>query len=163
MLTAERRKADLPPTVEEDELSALLDDVDFKVIHARMSRFNVFEAVGGVRGELRHSNFLAYLLSPGRPHGLAAKPLVAALRGVLEQLPAPERPMMILELITGDLGDAVVHRERGKIDLLIEAPSLKLVVCVENKVGAGAGGGQLERYRRSVEGRYAGGGGSTYS
>ena len=155
MLTAEKRKAGSTKTVDEDGLSALLDDGDFKAIHARMSHFNLFEAVGGIRGELRHSNFLAYLLSPGRPHGLGTKPLVAVLRAVLEQLPAAERPVMTLELITGELDDAVVHRERDNIDLLIEAPSIKLVVCVENKVDTGAGKGQLERYRTLVEGRYA--------
>ena len=41
--------------ISEDSLSAVLDDADFQAIHSRMSRFNLFEAVGAVRGELRHS------------------------------------------------------------------------------------------------------------
>jgi len=72
--------------VTEDTLSALFDDANFEAIHSRTSRFNLFEAVGAVRGELRHSNFLAYLLSPGRSHGLGAKPLMRVIRSVLEQL-----------------------------------------------------------------------------
>ena len=123
-------------------------------MHGRTSRFNLFEAVGAVRGELRHSNFLAYLLSPNRPHGLGARPLVSLLRAVLERLPVAKRPVMTLELLVGDLDDAVVHRERDSIDLLIEIASLNLVVVVENKIDAAAGDGQLERYRARVETRH---------
>lgn len=92
----------------EDSLSALLDDRDFQAIHSRMSRFNLFEAVGAIRGELRHSNFLAYLLSPGRSHGFGARPLVGVLRAILECLNPGERPIMTLELMIGDPGDAIV-------------------------------------------------------
>jgi hypothetical protein len=113
--------------VTEDSLSALFDDDDFKAIHARMSCFNLFEAIGAVRGELRHSNFLAYLLSPGRSHGLGAKPLVRVMRTVLERIGPQERPVMTLEILVGDLGDVIVYRERDNIDLLIEINSLNLV------------------------------------
>jgi hypothetical protein len=40
-------------------LGALFDDPEFNKIHLRMSPFNLFEAVGAIRAELRHSNFLA--------------------------------------------------------------------------------------------------------
>ncbi|HEX4077790.1 MAG TPA: hypothetical protein VHX61_02805 [Rhizomicrobium sp.] len=46
----------------EGNLSALIDDPDFSTIDERMARFNVFEAMGAVRGELRHSNFIAFFL-----------------------------------------------------------------------------------------------------
>jgi hypothetical protein len=45
----------------------------------------------------------------------------------------------------------VVHRERDNIELLIEVPSFKLVVMIENKVGSSAGDGQLARYKELVE------------
>ena len=54
----------------ESKLSDLIDDRDFQRIDRRFGAFNLFEAIGAVRGELRHSNFLAFLLSPTRPHGL---------------------------------------------------------------------------------------------
>jgi hypothetical protein len=138
----------------EDSLSALLDDRDFQAIHSRMSRFNLFEAVGAIRGELRHSNFLAYLLSPGRSHGFGARPLVSVLRAILEGMNSGERPIMTLELMIGDPGDAIVYRERDNLDLLIEVSSLKLVVLIENKIDAKAADGQLERYRSIIETRY---------
>jgi hypothetical protein len=59
-----------------------------------------------------------------------------------------------LELVLGDLDGAVVHREWSNIDLLIVVDALKLVCIVENKIDAGEGDGQLERYRALVEARF---------
>lgn len=141
-------------TTIEDGLSRLLDDDDFWLIRKRMSRFNMFEAMGAVTGELRHSNFLAHLLAPGRPHGLGSLPLQAVLRRVIDEMAPSERPVSTVELLVGDLDDAVVHRERDSIDLLIEVDALQLIVIVENKIRAKASEGQLERYSDVVEARY---------
>ncbi|ESZ26609.1 PD-(D/E)XK nuclease family protein [Mesorhizobium sp. L2C067A000] len=130
----------------EAAIGALFDDQGFVSIHGQISPLNLFEAVGATRSELRHSNFLAYLLSPSRPHGLGAKALVAVLRSILAQLPANDRPIMTLELLAGELDDAIIYRERANIDILVVLPSLKLVVAIENKVDAKASDGQLERY-----------------
>ena len=138
----------------EDRLSRLLDDPGFGTIHSEMARFNLFEAVGAVRSELRHSNFLAYLLSPSRSHGLGSAVLEAVLRAILEMLPPHDRPVMTLELIVADINKAYVYRERDNIDLLIEIDTLKLVVVIENKVDAKAGDGQLNRYWEATEARY---------
>lgn len=138
----------------EDELSALLDDPDFRSIQGRMSSFNLFEAVGAVRGELRHSNFLGYLLSPRRSHGMGSIPLEKIVRSILEQSAPNERVVSTLELLVGDLDDTVVHRERDNMDLLIEVNALNLVILIENKIGAAAGDGQLARYRQLLETRY---------
>jgi hypothetical protein len=138
----------------EGRLGGLFDDPDFMEIHRRMSPFNLFEAVGAIRGELRHSNFLGYLLSPSRPHGLGARPLGAFLRRVLSRMPPLNRPIMTLELIAGELDDAIVYRERDSIDILIELPTLQLVVAIENKIGAKAGIGQLKRYSERLKQAY---------
>lgn len=135
-------------------LGALFDDPDFNIVHRRMSPFNLFEAVGAIRGELRHSNFLAYLLSPSRPHGLGARPLAALIRSILSRMDVKDRPIMALELIAGDLDDAIVYRERDSIDILVELPSLKLVVAIENKVRSKAGDGQLKRYDERLKVSY---------
>lgn len=130
----------------EARIGDLFDDADFTTLNKQISPLNIFEAVGAIRSELRHSNFLAYLLSPSRPHGLGARPLVALLRSVLAGLPADRRPMSTLELLASELDNAIIYRERGNIDILVVLPSLMLVVAIENKVDAKASGGQLERY-----------------
>ena len=140
----------------DDRLSGLLDDEDFQEIQRSRSSFNVFEAVGAVRGELRHSNFLGYLLSPSRPHGLGAKPLQLILRKVLELIDPEDRPISSLELLVADLDGAIVHRESDSIDLLLEIEALNLILLIENKIRARAGEGQLSRYREIIERRYPG-------
>jgi hypothetical protein len=80
------------PTLDiEEKLSELIDDPEFQGIDQRFGRFNLFEALGAVRRELEHSNFLAFLLSPTRPHGLGAEPLRRILRCFLEALPRAAR------------------------------------------------------------------------
>lgn len=138
----------------EAHLSSLIDDADFMALDARTGTFNLFEAMGAVNSELRHSNFLAYLLSPGENHGLGSEPLLRFLRGILSHVPPGQRPVRALELILGDLDDAIVHRERDNIDLLIEVGSLRLVVMIENKIGAKASEGQLARYKQTIRQRY---------
>lgn len=146
----------LSPTELEQRLGVLFDDPDFDSIHRSRSPFNVFEAVGAVRSELRHSNFLAYLLSPSRPHGLGARPLIALIRSLLMRMSVEHRAIMALELLTSDLDDAIVYRERDNIDILIELPSMKFVIAIENKVGSKAGDGQLERYSEYLKASYPG-------
>lgn len=138
----------------EQALNQLVDDGEFHHLDGQLGRFNLFEAMGGVRSELRHSNFLAFLFSPNRAHGLAGLALQKILRAILDDIAPESRPIRPLELAVADLDDAFVQRERDNIDLLIEIPSLKLVVLIENKVGAAASDGQLERYRAVVERRY---------
>src|SRR5690242_14515362 len=88
---------EISPAELEARIGSLFDDPGFQSIHRRMSPFNFFEAVGAIRAELRHSNFLAYLLSPSRPHGLGTKPLAAVLRSILARLSSAQRPVMALE------------------------------------------------------------------
>jgi PD-(D/E)XK nuclease superfamily len=130
----------------ESDLGAIFDDPEFHIIERWMSRL-----VGATRSEQRHSNFLAYVLSPNRPHGLHTRPLAAVLRAILTSLPRTKRPIMTLELIAGELDDAIIYRERDNIDILIELPNLKLVVAIENKVDAGEADGQLERYAERLK------------
>ena len=63
----------------ENALSDLIEDRDFRYINERRARFNLFEALGSVRGELRHSSFLAFLLSPGSPSWLGYEIVAAVL------------------------------------------------------------------------------------
>jgi len=138
----------------EEKLAALVDDPEFQEIDHRLRRFNLFEAMGAVRGELRHSNFLAFILSPARPHGLGTELLLRVLRTVLAKVPAERRNIRALELIVADLDRAVIYRERDNIDLLVEIKELGLSVAIENKIGAQVGGGQLARYKAIVEQKF---------
>jgi hypothetical protein len=140
--------------IDESALSDLIDDHAFIEINKSRARFNLFEAMGGVRAELRHTNFLGFLLSPSRSHGLGSKPLQTVLRAILKKFPSDKRPFPALEVVVGDLDDARVFRELDNIDLLVELRELKVVVVIENKVDAKAGDGQLARYKAVVDKKY---------
>lgn len=134
----------------EEQLAALVDDPGFQEIDHHLRKFNLFEAIGAVRGELRHSNFLAFVLSPARPHGLGPELLLRVLRAILAKVPTGRREIRALELIVADLDRTVVHRERDNIDLLIDVKELGLIVTIENKIDAQVGKGQLSRYKAIV-------------
>ena len=48
----------------------LIENPDLERLELLLSEFNLFEAVGVVRQELRHSDFLGFLLDPRQSHGL---------------------------------------------------------------------------------------------
>ena len=50
----------------------LLDNPELAQLEVLLDEFNIFEAVGAVRQEVRHSDFLAFLLHPRERHGLGA-------------------------------------------------------------------------------------------
>ncbi len=65
----------------ETSIGEFLDDGDFHELDRRLGRFNLFEAVGGVRAELRHSN-LGFVFSPNGSHGLGSVVLERTLRAI---------------------------------------------------------------------------------
>lgn len=139
----------------ENELLALLDEL--RALEKKFglgNRFNLFEAVNMVRQEIRHSNFLAFLLNPAEAHGLGDRFLRAMLMAAAGTHPEP--PVSRLGLAVGDCGGALVYRERDHFDITVQIPELHLLFVIENKVDASERPEQLVDYRRQVEGRYPG-------
>jgi len=108
-----------------------------------LKRFNLFEAVGTVRHELRHSDFLAFLLDPSRNHGLGAAFLHRFLQAALD-----------LDGI--DLSHAYVLREWHHIDILIVDDASRCAVIIENKIDTGEHSDQLNRYRETFQSHFPG-------
>ena len=136
----------------------LLNLVNSLIVFSRDRRFvpglNIFEAAGLDRQEIRHSNFLAFiLLRPYESHGLGDSFLKSLLRRALEN--APEPPIRPLKLVLADFSDALVTREWRGIDVLIESKANQLVWAIENKIDSTESEHQLRMY----EERYPPGGG----
>ncbi|RUO25569.1 hypothetical protein CWE09_02210 [Aliidiomarina minuta] len=129
----------------------LLDDNDFQALSDMEERFNIFDALGTRRQELRHSDFLSYILDPGRPHGLGDKLLRDFLLEVTE-----DAETVIPDVFHGvplrldPLNDTQVYREYMHIDILLRMPG-KWLVLIENKIGASEHGGQLTKYETQIE------------
>lgn len=127
--------------VENDELLELEE---------RIGRFNIFDALGVARAEIRHSNFLAWLLDPAESHGQGDLFLKALLMDMLKRAPRDLRPMSPAELDGVSLTDVDIRREWRSIDLLIESHAPRLVVAIENKVDSDEHADQLQRYESTV-------------
>ena len=90
----------------------LLDELE-----VRIAEFNIFEAMGAVRQELRHSDFLAFLLNPSEKHKLDDHFLKQFLIEVLKAAENP--PITPITIKITDFSNAVVEREAQYIDILI--------------------------------------------
>ncbi len=122
-------------------------------LEALTTEFNIFEALGAVRQELRHSDFLAFLLNPAEKHGLGDLFLKRFLMQVLSNAERPPLSPIAIDTIT--LNDTLIEREKDHIDILIHDTGQKLVCLIANKIDSGEHGDQLTRYLRLTRERFS--------
>jgi hypothetical protein len=115
-----------------------------------LNRLNFFRAAGVTWSELRHSDFLAFLLSPGESHRLKDKFLKSFLQQVAMEHPSAPNIPSSDELSSWTLDDSAVGREKDHIDIRITNTRLGLAVIVENKTGTQEHGDQLKRYWEAI-------------
>ena len=100
--------------------------------------------------ELGHSRLLAYLLDPGKDHGLGDLFIKRFLQKVLSTVSdaggEATVPVSSAELESWDLNRATVNREWHHVDILVRDQDHRLVVIIENKIRSGEPPGQLRRY-----------------
>jgi hypothetical protein len=136
---------------QEQRLLALIEDLDaFSQRFKSTSKLNIFEAVGLRRQEIKHSNFLAFLLRPLEQHGLGDAFLRRLISKVIDNLQVAA-PISPLTLALASFEDAIVTREWRGIDLVVESKVNRLVLIIENKVDASEGANQLSRYENIVK------------
>lgn len=149
----------MPPDrkVSETDLEALehfiVDNDDLLDLEARIGRFNIFDALRIDRVEIRHSNFLAWLLDPAGSHGQSALFLRAILMDVMRRARELGLPQALspVELDGVELQGVEIRREWRGIDLLISCREPEFVVAIENKVDSGEHSDQLKRYETIVD------------
>ncbi|HYA42379.1 MAG TPA: PD-(D/E)XK nuclease family protein [Syntrophobacteraceae bacterium] len=124
----------------------VVDNADLERLESLANQFNIFEAVGPVGQELRHSYFLAYLLNPQQNHGLKDVFVKRLLQRTVAATKKTNLPVTPIELDIWNLEGLEVSREWQNIDILLLDEANNLVVVVENKIGTGEHSDQLERY-----------------
>jgi hypothetical protein len=129
----------------------VVENDDLLALESRIGRFNIFDALGIARVEIRHSNFLAFILDPAESHGQGPIFPKAVLMDLLKQAPPELRPLSPIDLDGADLRGVEVKREWKNIDLLITCKEPRFAVVIENKVGAGEHSNQLSRYERIMK------------
>lgn len=128
----------------------VVENDDLLALESRIGRFNIFDALGLTRAEIRHSNFLAFILDPAESHGQGQIFLKAVLMDLLKNAPIELRPLSPIDLDGTDLRGVEVKREWKNIDLLITCKAPQFAVVVENKVNSQEHSNQLSRYQRTM-------------
>ena len=128
-----------------EKYRALLNDPEFDKIELELRTPNIFQILKISRTEIRHSNFLAWLLDPNETHGLGKLFLIKFLR---ELATSEINGLDEFEVEKLNFHNVEIKREWNNIDLLIIFDTL--VICVENKVDSQDHSHQLSKYRKIV-------------
>ncbi|PSH02740.1 MAG: hypothetical protein CXZ00_15830 [Acidobacteria bacterium] len=134
-------------------LQEFIGDTDLQQLEILLGKFNLFETLKLVWHEVRHSDFLAYLLNPQQNHGLGDAFLKAVLQEALKGQVAGVTP---IDIDVWNLTTAEVHREWKNIDIFIRDESNHLAVIIENKIQSTEHDNQLARYYKCVTEECAG-------
>jgi hypothetical protein len=131
----------------------VLDSEELARLEERTSQFNIFEALGIVRQEIRHSNFLAWLMNPAQTHGLGDSFLKGFLfkTSVKARMPGIEKTISPVDVDVWDLTETEIRREWKNIDILLVENAQRFVCVIENKIYSSEHSDQLRCYREVVE------------
>lgn len=130
-----------------EKLANLLIDSDFEMLELSLNEPNIFHALSDERKELKHSNFLAYLLNPNESHGLNEIFLKRIIRDFFSESKDTDTTVFDIEDI--NLSTAIIQREWKNIDLLINFDTD--VICIENKINITDSKNQLKKYRTIID------------
>lgn len=134
-----------------EALEYFIADIDEELapIEAETDKLNIFDILGVSGYEIRHSNFLAWLLNPNENHGLGDYFLKKFLKDIIRNHNLENFTLFDIERF--DLNNSEIRREWRNIDILILNESEKFVCVIENKVYSKESKSQCEKYRILIE------------
>lgn len=140
---------------EKDNEKAIKDfllDIDCLESLSKWSeKFNLFDVLKISRTEIRHSNILAWFLTPDENHGFGDKILKGFVQYVIKNNSDDED---VFSTLLMDYHDFIIQREWHNIDLLAISEESNFILCIENKIDSGEHDDQLNRYRKIIEDQY---------
>lgn len=117
--------------------------------------FNIFTSLNLINNEIRHSNFLSWLMNPKENHNLKDYFLSSLLKVISVRASSLEiNTPSIFDIDNWNFIDAEILREWRNIDMLIKDDNHKLICVIENKIYSKEHSGQLRRYKEIVEAEY---------
>jgi len=125
----------------------LINDENFDRLELGLHQPNIFEILRISKAEIRHSNFLAWILNPKNPHGIGDVFLKKFLREIFSSSKSQEIDQIEVNRI--DYSNIQIRREWKNIDLLIILDDI--VICLENKFGSKEHSQQLSRYKKEID------------
>ena len=131
----------------EDRLSELLADPEFEKLELWLKIPNVFSILDASRTEIRHSNFLGWILDPKGTHGMGELFHRKFLRDIFSDDKITSYSQFDVDGF--DLRGVEIRREWKHIDIIVVHS--EFVVVIENKIDSRDHSDQLKRYRHTVE------------
>ena len=125
----------------------LIKDINFDRLDLELKNPNIFQILKISNTEIRHSNFLSWLLDPSQSHKIGDIFLKRFLREVFSSDKFEKIDQIDVEGM--NLQNVKIYREWKNIDILIVLN--ETVVCVENKILTKEHSNQLERYKKIIE------------
>lgn len=130
----------------------LLDTENMDKLNHYADRPNIFKILSLEHMEIRHSNFLAWLLDPSGNHGLGDFFLKKFLFEYA--LTGGKAGADVFDIDKMDLDDAIVYRELYHMDIIVLSEQSDFVLVIENKIRASERKGQTPEYRERIEKTY---------
>lgn len=131
----------------ETKYLALLNDTSINELEALLKVPNLFEILRIEKFEIRHSNFLAWLLDPKGNHGIGTNFIKKFLYDVA--IDDRSHTFSVFEVNNLNFESVRIHRELYSIDILIVFDNY--VFIIENKINHKETADQLVRYKQSIE------------
>lgn len=140
-------------------------DPNFVKLDEVLKRFNIFNATGMKKQEIKHTRFLGYLLDPNESHGLGSKFLLEFLRNTNQSNKNSGKEIVnVLDLnlalakVSTEYSLGTIDGRERRIDILIEVSNSKgekeIVIGIENKLDSGQGNDQLISYKKGINKNY---------
>ena len=127
--------------------TSMVSDPDFDRLELGLKKPNIFDVLKVETNEVRHSNFVAWLLDPNGSHKLGNIFLKLFLRQVFASNKFSSVSSIDVEAFP--LEKVQIQREWKNIDILISSD--EFVVCIENKIFSKEHSNQLNRYKNIIE------------
>jgi hypothetical protein len=150
-------KSQLTETTEQDIAlleKFILNNSDLERLEAITDKFNIFLALDIIKEEVRHSNFLAWLLDPNGTHGAGDYFLKNFLKKIAANNRSSLSGLSIFDINLWELDGVEVKKEWQGIDIFLVDHNNNFLCVIENKVDSSEHDEQLTRYRTTVEEYY---------
>ncbi len=145
-----------------ESIAQLEHSKEFAKLHKKFHQFNPLKVLRVSHFEIRLSNVLGWLIDPDENHQFGSFFIKKLLSRLITRSENEEKLETIdyLPFLYSSLTDAVVYREvktsTGRfIDLLVELPSLKVILIIENKFHALESENQLKDYLNYIKTQYS--------
>lgn len=139
------------------KIEELLMDMEiFEQIEKMIYNFNVFETLGIINNEIRHSNVLAWLLNPNENHGLGDVFIKKFVQTLFHENTIIKSNLNLFDVSLMNYYDFNIRREWNNIDIIAISDENKIVLVIENKVWSKESNHQLKKYFDIVNAEFPG-------